>query len=149
MFGKIKTSVPQKPPSQPAAGKPVQERQAPKSEPPQPNRSKMDSKSMDERVRSYNELKTRIHRKLVEKLDLQRLSGDDEEIRKQVKEVVVSLTEMEEALLNYNERQRLVEEILDETFGLGPLEVLLSDPSISDILVNGPSQIYIERSGML
>jgi len=109
----------------------------------------MDAKSMDERVRAYNELKTRIHRKLVEKLDLQRLSGDDEEIRKQVREVVVSLTEMEEALLNYNERQRLVEEILDETFGLGPLEVLLSDPAISDILVNGPSQIYIERGGML
>jgi len=102
-----------------------------------------------ERVDQFNELKTRLHRKLVEQLDLSRMAGDDDTLREQVREVVVHLCEQENTLLNYNERQRLISEVLDETFGLGPLEVLLSDASISDILVNGPRQVYIERRGNL
>jgi pilus assembly protein CpaF len=61
----------------------------------------------------------------------------------------LALCEEEDTLLNAGERQRLAQEILDETFGLGPLETLLADPKISDILINGPSQIYVERAGML
>ncbi len=114
-----------------------------------PTAPKENAKAIDERMRTMNELKTRIHRKLVEKLDLPRLTGDDATIREQVREVIVELTEREDALLNTSDRQRLVNEILDETFGLGPLEVLLSDPSISDILVNGPSTVYVERGGRL
>ncbi len=102
-----------------------------------------------DRLEQFNELKTRIHRKLVEQLDLTSLNADDDTIRAQVREVVSELCEQENALLNYNERQRLISEILDETFGLGPLEVLLSDPTISDILVNGPRNIYVERKGRL
>ena len=102
-----------------------------------------------ERVDQFNELKTRLHRKLVEQLDLSRMAGDDDTLREQVREVVAHLCEQENTLLNYNERQRLISEVLDETFGLGPLEVLLSDASISDILVNGPRQVYIERRGNL
>jgi pilus assembly protein CpaF len=97
----------------------------------------------------FNELKTRIHRKLVEQLDLARMTGDDETIRKQVQEVVTLLAEQENTLLNYSERQRLIAEILDETFGLGPLEVLLADPAVCDILINGPHQVYVERHGAL
>ena len=63
--------------------------------------------------------------------------------------MVSHLCEQENTLLNYNERQRLIAEILDETFGLGPLEVLLSDPAVSDILINGPQQVYVERRGVL
>ena len=55
----------------------------------------------------------------------------------------------EETLLNRNERERLIEEVLDETFGLGPLETLLKDPTISDILINGPKQTYVERRGRM
>ncbi|UCD30775.1 MAG: CpaF family protein [Planctomycetota bacterium] len=77
------------------------------------------------------------------------VDNDDPKIRDQVGEVILELCEKEDALLNYNERKRLVKEVLDETFGLGPLEILLGDPSISDILINGPRQVYIERRGRL
>jgi len=98
---------------------------------------------------SFNQLKSRLHRKLVEQLDMARMTGDDETVRKQVREVVERLCEQEQTLLNLNERQRLISEVLDETFGLGPLEVLLADPTISDILINGPRRIYVERKGQL
>jgi len=107
------------------------------------------SKSSD-RADEFYELKTRIHKKLVETLDLAALSkrtGDD--VKDEVKAVIVGLCEKENALLNFSERQRLVGEILDETFGLGPLEALLKDPHISDILINGPKQVYVERKGRL
>jgi len=107
------------------------------------------SKIVAERLEQYHDLKSRIHRKLVEQLDLARLNADDESMRAQVRELVAELSEQENALLNYNERQRLINEVLDETFGLGPLEVLLADPTISDILVNGPRNVYIERKGRL
>jgi pilus assembly protein CpaF len=108
-----------------------------------------DVKPRQDRLDQWGELKTRIHRKLVDKLDLTRMTGDDESIRQQVREVVTELSEQENALLNFTDRQRLVEEILNETFGLGPLEVLLNDPQVSDILVNGPKQVYVERHGRL
>src|SRR5438093_90111 len=104
----------------------------------------------NDRNDEFYELKTRIYKKLVETLDLVSLSkrtGDD--VREEVKQVIAGLCEQQEALLNFNERQRLISEILDETFGLGPLETLLKDPAISDILINGPKQVYIERKGRL
>ncbi|MFN0136240.1 MAG: CpaF family protein [Phycisphaerae bacterium] len=104
----------------------------------------------DERTKKFHDLKTSIHRKLVDQLDMGKLGNDaNEEVRDQVKQVVVALCEEENTLLNLTERQRLAQEILDETFGLGPLETLLKDPKISDILINGPHQVYIEKSGRL
>jgi len=103
-----------------------------------------------ERLEQFYELKSRIHRKLVDQLDLSKLSAEqNDEFREQIREIVAELCDQEQALLNFAERQRLINEILDETFGLGPLEVLLSDPTISDILVNGPKQVYVERRGRL
>lgn len=102
-----------------------------------------------ERLEAFNELKSRIHRKLVEQLDMARMTGSEETIREQVREVVQHLCEQENTLLNLSERQRLIAEVLDETFGLGPLEVLLTDPAITDILVNGPKQVFVERRGRL
>ncbi|HSW45404.1 MAG TPA: CpaF family protein [Phycisphaerae bacterium] len=91
----------------------------------------------------------RIHRKLVEQLDLSAITNDDPSTRDKIGELILGLCEREDVLLNHNERQKLVSEILDETFGLGPLEVILKDSSISDILVNGPRHIYVERGGRL
>ncbi len=144
MFGK-KPAAPLKipPPPKPAAAKPAPEKPKPAGQPPKP------TKPAQEKLDQFNELKTRLHRKLVEQLDLTRMTGDDDTLREQVREVVLHLCEQENTLLNYNERQRLISEVLDETFGLGPLEVLLGDPSISDILVNGPQQVYVERGGSL
>jgi pilus assembly protein CpaF len=98
----------------------------------------------------FDNLKRKIHGKLVDKLDLTRvgeLEGDV--LRREIRLVVEHLCDTEDTLLNRNERERLVDEVLDETFGLGPLEMLLKDPSISDILINGPKSIYVERRGKM
>jgi pilus assembly protein CpaF len=121
-----------------------------KSPPPRPTpNAAARPKVSKEKSEQFNTLKMRLHRKLIEQLDLARMVGDDETLREQVREIVSRLADQENTLLNFNERQRLVSEVLDETFGLGPLEVILSDPSISDILVNGPKHVYVERRGRL
>ncbi|MBI1903308.1 MAG: CpaF family protein [Planctomycetia bacterium] len=101
--------------------------------------------------KEFEELKRRIHNKLVDKLDVTRvgeLQGDT--LRREIRLVVEHLCDSEEAtLLNRAERERLIEEVLDETFGFGPLEMLLKDNGISDILINGPKSVYIERRGKL
>jgi pilus assembly protein CpaF len=100
--------------------------------------------------KSFEELKRLIHGKLVDKLDLSRVSDlEGETLRREIRLVVERLCDTENPLLNRMERERLIDEVLDETFGFGPLEVLLKDPTISDILVNGPSKIYVERRGKL
>ena len=99
---------------------------------------------------NFDKLKQRIHNKLVDKLDLSRvgeLEGDT--LRREIRLVVEHLCDTEDTLLNRTERERLVEEVLDETFGLGPLEMLLKDPTVSDILINGPRSIYVERRGRM
>ncbi len=83
----------------------------------------------DPKESNYEELKQRIHGKLVDKLDLSRvgeLEGDT--LRREIRLVVEHLCDTEDTLLNRNERERLVSEVLDETFGLGPLEMLLERP---------------------
>jgi pilus assembly protein CpaF len=104
-----------------------------------------DTKSLE-----FENLKRKIHGKLVDKLDLTKvgeLAGDV--LRREIRLVVEHLCDTEDTLLNRSERDRLVDEVLDETFGLGPLELLLKDPTISDILINGPKNIYVERRGKM
>ena len=101
-------------------------------------------------VSEYDQLKQRIHQKLIGKLDLSKVSDLDGDIfKREIRGVVEKLCDSEQNLLNRNERDRLVEEVLDETFGLGPLEILLKDAKISDILINGPKNIYAERGGKM
>ena len=100
--------------------------------------------------KSFEELKRLIHSKLVDKLDLSRVSdlaGDT--LRREIRLVVERLCDTENPLLNRMERERLIDEVLDETFGFGPLEMLLKDPTISDILVNGPHKVFVERRGKM
>ncbi|MGD0896996.1 MAG: CpaF family protein [Thermoguttaceae bacterium] len=104
----------------------------------------------DSKESNLEELKQRIHSKLVDKLDLTKvgeLEGDV--LRREIRMVVEHLCDSEDTLLNRTERDQLVSEVLDETFGLGPLELLLKDPTISDILINGPKNTYVERRGKL
>lgn len=98
----------------------------------------------------FETLKREIHSKLVDKLDLSsvgELEGDV--LHREIRLVVEHLCDSEGTLLNRNEREQLIEEVMDETFGLGPLELLLKDTSISDILINGPKHIYVERKGKM
>ena len=154
MFGKVKTPIQSKGLREAGTGKSVL-RPRPGDEqtgakPPGQGPEKAKARQVDRgKLEQYNALKMRIHRKLVEQLDLTAMNNEDPTIRDQVGEVILSLCEQEDALLNYSERQRLVKEILDETFGLGPLEILLNDSSITDILINGARKIYIERRGKL
>ncbi|MGA2064422.1 MAG: CpaF family protein [Thermoguttaceae bacterium] len=105
-------------------------------------------RSSDSKDHSLEELKQRIHSKLVDKLDLTKVGElDGEVLRREIRLVVEHLCDSEDTLLNRTERDQLVSEVLDETFGLGPLEVLLKDPTISDILINGPKATYVERRG--
>jgi pilus assembly protein CpaF len=100
--------------------------------------------------KSFEDLKRLIHGKLVDKLDLSRVSDlAGETLRREIRMVVERLCDTENPLLNRMERERLIDEVLDETFGFGPLEMLLKDPTISDILVNGPHKVYVERRGKL
>lgn len=128
---------------------------APSAPPAQPKPAtkaipKAKNDAQDERARRFQDLKSRVHRKLVEQLDMNKISQDaDGQVREQVRQIVVALCEEENTLLNYGERQKLAQEILDETFGLGPLESLLADANVSDILINGPKQVYIEKGGSL
>ncbi len=102
------------------------------------------------KAEEFEQMKRRIHTKLVDKLDLSRI-GDmkGDVLRREIRMVVEHLCDAENTLLNRAERDRLIDEVLDETFGLGPLELLLKDSSISDILINGPKNIYVERRGRL
>ncbi|GAB5402214.1 MAG: CpaF family protein [Aureliella sp.] len=111
----------------------------------QPTRTPEQSKA-DE----FDLIKRRIHNKLVDKLDLSRV-GDmqGDQLRREIRMVVEHLCDQENTLLNRTERDRIIDEVLDETFGLGPLELLLKDATISDIMINGPKDIFVERSGQL
>ena len=98
----------------------------------------------------YQELKFTLHRKLLDKINLEALATiDNQRVRAEVRQAVISLIDGEPTLLSSLEKQQISEEVLDEVFGLGPLEPLLQDPSISDILVNTHKQVYIERRGLL
>ncbi len=98
----------------------------------------------------FQEIRTRVHRKLLERLNLSTLSTrDEEEAVTEVRKIVRNLLDSEATPLNLEEREELVEQVLHEVFGLGPLEPLVNDQSISDILVNTFDQVYVERNGKL
>ena len=98
----------------------------------------------------FEQVKQRIHQKLIGKLDLSRVGNlEGDVLKREIRLVIEQLCDLEENLMNRTEQDRLVEEIMDETLGLGPLEFLLKDPTISDILINGPKNIYCERGGKM
>jgi pilus assembly protein CpaF len=102
------------------------------------------------RQTQFEEVKRRIHGKLVDKLDLSRvgdLKGD--KLRKEIRMVVEHLCDAEDTMLNRQERDRIVDEVIDEVLGLGPLELILKDAAVSDILINGPKNIYVEKGGQM
>ncbi|MEP7364264.1 MAG: CpaF family protein [Acidobacteriota bacterium] len=98
----------------------------------------------------YFELKSEIHRKLIGVINLDRVASiPKERIRSEIGRLVERLLDEERVPMTTAEQNKIVEEVLDEVLGLGPLETLLKEPSISDILVNGYDKVYIERGGKL
>ncbi|MFM2342236.1 MAG: hypothetical protein RLZZ592_1889, partial [Pseudomonadota bacterium] len=99
---------------------------------------------------AYQAIKVQVHQSLLQRIDLSTLEGLPrerlrEELRLQVERQLVE----DNLVLNAAERRQLVSDVQDEMLGHGPLEPLLADPTISDILVNSASQIYVERGGRL
>jgi pilus assembly protein CpaF len=98
----------------------------------------------------FQDMKSRLHRMLINRMDLTKLSMlEPDQLHDEVARLATNLLAMEETPLSTVERERLIHEVRHELFGLGPLEQLLADSSISDILVNSPFNIYIERGGKL
>jgi pilus assembly protein CpaF len=91
-----------------------------------------------------------LHQQLIAAMDLSAIGTlSEEDLRVEVRRTAEELCRLSSDLLSLAERERLVNEVLDETFGLGPLEPLMRDPGITDILINGPKTVYVERRGQL
>ncbi len=115
-----------------------------------PSRSNANATGITRAADRYFELKSEIHRKLIGVLNLERVSSlPKDRIRAEIGRVVETLLEDERVPMTTAEQNKIIEEVLDEVLGLGPLEPLLKEPSISDILVNGYNKVYIERNGRL
>jgi pilus assembly protein CpaF len=119
--------------------------------PPQPPPRRNDPpKEADPAQVQYETLKRLIHTRLIDRLDMNRIAEiDPKTLRNEIRGVVEQLCDTENPMLNRNERQRLVNEVLDETFGFGPLELLLKDDKIGDIMINGPKNVYVEKEGRI
>jgi pilus assembly protein CpaF len=99
---------------------------------------------------SFGALKGRIHRRLLERLNLSNLDKlTREQVTEAIRKVVLDLIAQESAPLNFEEREELVRQVLDEIFGLGPIQPLINDPEISDVMVNTYKQVFIERNGRI
>ncbi len=98
----------------------------------------------------HQELKFTLHRKLLDRINLEALSTlPTERARAEIRAAVARLIEEEKTPLSLVDKDRIIEEVLNEVFGLGPLEPLLQDPTLSDILVTTPKMVYVERDGKL
>src|ERR1700747_221009 len=98
----------------------------------------------------FGAVKSALHRRPIQKLNLDRLTEvNREDVRREVTQILEALVVGESTPMNLQERERLAQEGLDGVFGLGPLEPLLADPTVSDILVNTHRRVYVERKGML
>lgn len=114
------------------------------------NESEEESQSHTTGLAQYHALKDRLHTQLLGRIDLEVMSSmKPERLREELGILVERLLLESGAALNAQERKRMVLDIQDEIMGLGPLEPLLADPTVSDILVNGPRQVYVERRGKL
>jgi pilus assembly protein CpaF len=117
---------------------------------PPPRASLVQPAPPNERQVYLQQLKVKIHQQLVERLDVQNLrTMAPDVVRREVRALIGDLCANEKGLLNSSEQTRLMDEVLDETFGLGPLETLLKDGAISDIMINRWDRIYVERKGRI
>jgi pilus assembly protein CpaF len=100
--------------------------------------------------RSYQDLKLRIHRELIDRIDLSKLARTDlAAANVELRTAIAQLIEEQALPLSQRDRERLADEILNEVHGLGPIEPLMRDGDVCDILVNGARQVYVERAGKL
>ncbi|HET6372456.1 MAG TPA: ATPase, T2SS/T4P/T4SS family, partial [Candidatus Polarisedimenticolia bacterium] len=110
----------------------------------------MQAETNTSNVTMYQDLKSRLHRTVIDRLNLESLQAlDRETATAAIRNLVTDMLNREAVPMSTGERRQIVDEILHEIFGLGPLESLLADDTISDILVNTYDQVYVERAGRL
>lgn len=102
----------------------------------------------------YRELKTKIHNHLLNELELEVLSEDkkeaeDQQLKQDIKELTQEVIEAEEVHISPGDRRKVIQDIIDEIIGFGPINGLLEDPEVTEVMVNGPDQVYVERDGKL
>ena len=115
-----------------------------------PGKPGLEKKAAGLTPKAYQELKSTIHRELLNRVDLEKLMDlRDGRARSQIFSIIQELVTATNTPMSGMERERLSREVLDEVFGLGPLEPLLQDPTINDILVNTHKRVYVERAGLL
>ncbi|MEZ5950181.1 MAG: CpaF family protein [Planctomycetaceae bacterium] len=106
--------------------------------------------SQAESKRAFQQLKTRLHRQMIDAMDLSKAGQlPEHELRKQLRALATHLCDMHSAYLPETEREQMVNEIMDEMYGFGPLEPLMNDPHVSDVLVNRADTVFVERFGKL
>jgi len=138
--------APQAPPPGVAGSRPVAPDQ-PRPQPPQRGQMTQAPKPTPQQAQ-FAKIKSRVHARLVEEMQDEE-SAEREDIVNKIQELVGEVLSQQAMPLPRNERQRLVESLINDVLGLGPLESLLNDPEISEIMINGPRQIYVEQRGRL
>jgi len=122
-----------------------------KNTPSNGNVSEENTGYKEEKTDKYGDLKIKIHKEVISSIERESKQShvSDEILAPRVREMIVELLDRDAGFLPYSERQTITEEICDEVLGFGPLEALLKDEAVSEIMVNGPKQVYVERSGKL
>src|SRR4051812_5423887 len=155
LFTKNKGNVPPAPPKLGQDGSDIVAPPAGFTPPPtthlaKPSQQLPPTAPLGERAIYMQALRVRIHQQLVERLDVQNLKTlPPDTVRAEVRILIRELCQSEKGLLSSAEQEKLMDDVMDETFGLGPLETLLKDPGITDILINRYDRIYVEKSGRL
>ena len=110
----------------------------------------IDPRGTDEFEIEFQKIKTRIHRELIDSLDLSRIgSFSESRLRNHVRNLAESMLRLKPEMLSSIDEERLIDELMAESFGLGPLDPYMQDPDVTDVLVNGPGEVYVERLGKL
>lgn len=102
----------------------------------------------------FSEIKGKIHKKIIEEIKTDAFKEIDEDngaekLNEEITSIIEEILDQDNAFISKNERQRIISEVIDETIGFGPINPLLHDPTISEIMVNGPDQVYVEKKGKL
>lgn len=108
------------------------------------------NEAMDNTVRDFQKLKTSLHRQMVDVIDFHKAEElTESELREQLRSLADYLCTQQSLSLDTQQRETMVSEIMDEIYGFGPIESLMVDPQVTDILINGPDRVLVERKGLL
>ncbi len=108
------------------------------------------TQTTQESRQAFQQLKTRLHHRMVDAIDMSKAGSlSEQELRDQLRSLASHLCSMDEVNLPASDREVMVNEIMNEIYGFGPLESLMTDPSVTDVLVNGSNRVFVERNGVL